>query len=68
MFQDEYDKTRKTLMHYATELDFLHVTKTLVRKQVELAMEGEKRQCGGIFDQSYVLIRVEDIDFICQEN
>ena len=36
VFQDEYDKTRKTLMHYATELGFLHVTKTLVRKHPQL--------------------------------
>ena len=31
-FQDENDKTRKTLMHYAAELGFLHVTKTLAKK------------------------------------
>lgn len=31
-FQDEDDKTNKTLMHYAAELGFLHVTKTLVKK------------------------------------
>ena len=31
-FQDEDDKTSKTLMHYAAELGFLHVTKTLVKK------------------------------------
>ena len=31
-FRDNKDKTKKTLMHYAAELDFLHVTKTLVRK------------------------------------
>ena len=31
-FQDEDDKTRKTLLHYAAELGFLHVTKTLVKK------------------------------------
>ncbi|XP_022806914.1 uncharacterized protein LOC111343975 [Stylophora pistillata] len=31
-FQDEDDKTRKTLMHYAAELGFLHVTKTLARE------------------------------------
>ena len=30
-FRDEEDKTKKTLMHYAAELDFLHVTKTLVK-------------------------------------
>ena len=30
--RDEDDKTKKTLMHYAAELDFLHVTKTLVKK------------------------------------
>ena len=32
MFRDEEDKTEKTLMHYAAELDFLSVTKTLVKK------------------------------------
>jgi len=31
-FTDNEDKTKKTLMHYAAELDFLHVTKTLVKK------------------------------------
>ena len=31
-FRDEEDKTEKTLMHYAAELDFLNVTKTLVKK------------------------------------
>jgi len=31
-FRDEEDKTKKTLMHYAAELDFLHVTKTLAQK------------------------------------
>ena len=31
-FRDNQDKTKKTLMHYAAELDFLHVTKTLVIK------------------------------------
>jgi len=30
--RDEEDKTKKTLMHYAAELDFLHVTKTLAKK------------------------------------
>ncbi|XP_020624658.1 uncharacterized protein LOC110062135 [Orbicella faveolata] len=31
-FRDDEDKTKKTLMHYVAELDFLHVTKTLVKK------------------------------------
>ena len=31
-FRDEEDKTKKTLMHYAAELNFLHITKTLVEK------------------------------------
>ena len=31
-FRDEEDKSKKTLMHYAAELDFPHVTKTLVKK------------------------------------
>ena len=30
-FRDDGDKTKKTLMHYAAELNFLHVTKTLVK-------------------------------------
>ncbi|XP_022806761.1 uncharacterized protein LOC111343835 [Stylophora pistillata] len=36
MFRDEDDKTGKTLLHYAAELGFLHVTKTLVKKCVGL--------------------------------
>ena len=32
MFRDKEDKTKKTLLHYAAELGFLHVTKTLVEK------------------------------------
>ncbi|PFX32211.1 hypothetical protein AWC38_SpisGene2939, partial [Stylophora pistillata] len=31
-FRDESDKSRKTLLHYAAELGFLHVSKTLVKK------------------------------------
>ena len=31
-FRDKDDKTKKTLMHYAAELGFLQVTKTLVKK------------------------------------
>ena len=31
-FRDKEDKKRKTLMHYAAELGFFHVTKTLVKK------------------------------------
>ena len=31
-FRDEEDKTKKTLLHYAAELDFPQVTKTLVKK------------------------------------
>ena len=31
-FRDDEDKTKKTLMHYAAELDFPHVAKTLVKK------------------------------------
>ena len=31
-FRDEEDKMKKTLLHYAAALDFLHVTKTLVKK------------------------------------
>lgn len=32
MFRDRGHKSRKTLMHYAAELGFLHVTQTLVEK------------------------------------
>ena len=32
IFRDEDDKTRKTLLHYASELGFLQVTQTLVKK------------------------------------
>lgn len=35
-FQDEDDETRKTLMHYAAEIGFLHVTQTLVKKCPQL--------------------------------
>ena len=31
-FRDKEDKTKKTLMHYAAELGFLDVTKTLAKK------------------------------------
>ena len=31
-FRDKEDKLKKTLLHYAAELGFLHVTKTLVKK------------------------------------
>ena len=31
-FRDNEDKTKRTLMHYAAELDFLNVAKTLVKK------------------------------------
>ena len=31
-FRDEEDKTKKTLMHYAAELNFPHVTVTLAKK------------------------------------
>jgi len=49
-FRDDEDKTKKTLMHYAAELDFLHVTKTLVKKcpgllplETETQLKPEKR-------------------------
>lgn len=31
-FRDEEDKTRRTLLHYAAELGYLYVTKTLAKK------------------------------------
>ena len=31
-FRDEEEKTKKTLLHYAAELGFLYVTKTIVKK------------------------------------
>ena len=75
VFQDEYDKTRKTLMHYAAELGFLRHENTCEetspaddhdnRRSIETCEEKShvasgigngrrERQCGGIFDQSYV--------------
>ena len=48
--RDNEDKTKKTLMHYAAEFDFLHVTKTLVKKcpgllalETETQLKPEKR-------------------------
>jgi len=50
-FRDEEDKTRKTLMHYAAELDFLNVTKTLAKKcpdllalETKVQLEPEKKR------------------------
>ena len=43
-FEDEDDKAKKTLMHYAAELDFLHVTKTLVKKCPSLLTVKTKAQ------------------------
>ena len=50
-FIDEDDKTKKTLMHYAAELGFLQVTKTLVKKcpgllavKTEAQLKPEKKQ------------------------
>ena len=43
-FRDEDDKTKKTLMHYAAELDFLLVTKTLVKKCPGLLAMATKAQ------------------------
>ena len=31
-FRDKTDRRKKTLLHYAAELGFLHVTKTLVKR------------------------------------
>lgn len=42
-FRDEEDKTRKTLLHYAAELGYLYVTKTLADKcPVLLTMKTEQ--------------------------
>lgn len=42
-FRDEEDKTRKTLLHYAAELGYLYVTKTLADKcSVLLTMKTEQ--------------------------
>ena len=42
-FRDEEDKTRKTLLHYAAELGYLYVTKTLTDKcPVLLTMKTEQ--------------------------
>nr|XP_058944308.1 uncharacterized protein LOC131772437 [Pocillopora verrucosa] len=43
-FRDEDDETNKTLMHYAAEHGFLHVTKTLVRKCPELLVVKTEEQ------------------------
>lgn len=44
-FRDVADKTRRTLLHYAAELGFLHVTKTLVTKcPLLLAMKTKDQQ------------------------
>lgn len=41
-FRDEKDKARKTLLHYASELGFLQVSKTFVEKfPVLLTMQTE---------------------------
>ena len=43
IFRDEDDKTRKTFLHYASELGFLQVTQTLVMKcPVLLIMQTEE--------------------------
>lgn len=31
-FRDKEDELKRTLLHYAAEMNFLHVTKTLVKK------------------------------------
>lgn len=42
-FRDEEDKTRKTLLHYAAELGYFYVTKTLADKcPVLLTMKTEQ--------------------------
>ena len=50
VYKDEEDKTKKTLLHYAAELGFLQVTKTLVKKcprllaaKTELQLVAEKK-------------------------
>ncbi|XP_027057607.1 uncharacterized protein LOC113684429 [Pocillopora damicornis] len=43
-FRDEDDETNKTLMHYAAEHGFLHVTKTLFRKCPELLVVKTEEQ------------------------
>jgi len=43
-FRDDEDKTKKTLMHYAAELGFPHVTKTLVKKCPRLLAMRTKAQ------------------------
>ena len=43
-FRDEEDKTKKTLMHYAAELGFPHVTKTLAKKCPRLLTQKTKAQ------------------------
>ena len=43
-FIDKEDKTEKTLLHYAAELGFFHVTKTLVKKYPSLLAVFTKSQ------------------------
>lgn len=43
-FRDVNDKTKRTLLHYAAELGFLHVAKTIVRKCPLLLVAKTKQQ------------------------
>lgn len=43
-FRDKEDKAKRTLLHYAAELGFLQVTKTLVKKLPELLSLKTKAQ------------------------
>ncbi|XP_022807165.1 uncharacterized protein LOC111344220 [Stylophora pistillata] len=43
-FRDREDKTEKTLLHYAAELGFLHVTKALVKRCPPLLVELTRSQ------------------------
>ena len=45
-FRDKRDKTEKTLLHYAAELGFLHVTKTLVKRCPPLLAGFTRSQLG----------------------
>ena len=58
MFRDEDDKARKTLLHYAAELGFLHVTKTLVKIYPGQLILMTKSQLKPLKKKGYVTSRV----------
>lgn len=61
-FRDEKDKTRKTLLHYASELGFLLVCKTLVKKYPVLLnlQTGEVREIRTMLPVELALVAEND--------